>query len=247
MPENTEETPVVVTQEETPEAPVENKISVIEEKRQEAMLRKTELVSTSNTGFIDPIVYAQMKQVATDFIESRAVPKGIENAAQLIMIFQAGYEMGMKPVEAMNGLYIVNGKVTPWGAAVLRQMRKHGWSISYEETSTSCKATVIKGTETHTETFTLDEAEKSGYTKDNYGKEKIGWKDGANRKLKLRYGALSALIKTYIPEVVSGYAGVAEFEIDVVSEPKDKKEAIKAAVQQYEQKVDETFEPQVEE
>jgi len=225
----------------------ETKVITLDSRVEDLKMKKAELVSTSDTGFINPIVYGQMKTMATDFISSKAVPKGIENAEQLIMIFQAGYEMGMKPVEAMNGLYIVNGKVTPWGAAVLRQMRKHGWSIEYTETPTSCTATVTKGNEKHSETFTFEEAEKSGYVKDNYGKDKVGWRDGANRKLKLRYGALSALIKTYIPEVVSGYAGVAEFEIDVVNEPKDKKEQIKAAIEQFEQKVDETFEPQVEE
>jgi len=66
------------------------------------------------------------------------------------------------------------------------------------------------------DTFTFKEAELSGFTKDKYGNVKFGWKAGANRKRKLRYGVLSQIISTYIPEVIGGIAGVAEYSSDYI-------------------------------
>lgn len=214
-----------------------------EEEKQKIQLQKAALVATEQTSFFNPVVYGQMKQMATDFIASKAVPRGIENAEQLIMVFQAGFEMGMKPVEAMNSLYIVNGKITTWGPAVVRRLRSFGWVISYEETDTSCKATVTNGKETYTEEFTFEMAEKSGYTKDRSGNLKVGWIAGANRKLKLRYGAISNIIKSYIPEVLGLYAGVAELELDALPE-QNNKEKVNEAIERRAKRLDGTFVPQ---
>ena len=139
------------------------------------------------------------------------------------MKLQTGWELGMKPIESLNSLYIVNGRVTIWGAALIRQMRKHGWSVSYtDESADGCTivATHRKPVsrdlddETLEDTFLYQDAVDSGYTQDNYGKEKVGWRKGQNRKLKLRYGAASQLAKTYLPEVLGSVAGVAEMDQD---------------------------------
>ena len=227
--------------EELPEARQFAGVDTFEERKQEIQLRKAELVATEQTTFFNPVVYAQMKQMATDFIASKAVPRGIENAEQLIMLFQAGYEMGMKPVEAMNSLYIVNGKITPWGPAVIRRLRTFGWQIKYEETPISCTATVSKANESYTDTFTFEMATKSGYTKDRSGSLKVGWIEGANRTLKMRYGAISTIVKTYIPEVLGIYAGIAELELDAIPEI-DNKEKIKDALERRAKKIDTDFE-----
>lgn len=219
-------------------------VNEYEQRLQEIKLNKAELVATEQTSFFNPVVYGQMKQMATDFINSKAIPKGIENAEQLIMLFQAGYEMGMKPVEAMNSLYIVNGKITPWGPAVLRRLRNFGWSISYKETIDSCTATVTNGSESYTDTFSMEMATKSGYTSSSSG-IKIGWKEGANRVLKLRYGAISNIVKTYLPEVLGIYAGIAELELDAI-ELKDHKDIINQAIQNYTKPLDESHEAKAE-
>ena len=224
------------------EPSVTSVINTFEERKQEIQLRKSELVATEQTTFFNPIVYAQMKQMATDFIASKAVPRGIENAEQLIMVFQAGYEMGMKPVEAMSSLYIVNGKITPWGPAVIRRLRNFGWRINYQETLESCTATVTNGDESYTDTFTFEMAEKSGYTKDRSGSLEVGWIPGANRTLKMRYGAISNIVKTYLPEVLGIYAGIAELEMDAVSELVDNKEKITQALERRAKTIETDFE-----
>jgi hypothetical protein len=71
-----------------------------------------------------------------------------------------------------------------------------------------------KNTEVYEETMTLKMAQDSGYTGTNDGGSKVGWKPGINRKLKLRYGALSIIIKSYIPEILGPASDIAEVAED---------------------------------
>lgn len=186
----------------------------------------------TTTSYFSPAVWGQMKEMATTFIESKALPKNIENAAQAIMIMQAGYEMGMKPLEAVKSLYIVNGQINIWGAALVRRIREHGWTIEYKmgvERGGNVTAIIRKGKERYEQTAYFDSAEKSGYTKDYSGKAKIGWREGTNRELKLKYLAISMLIKTKVAEVLGSINDIQEVAEDypveeIVSDTPKKKE-----------------------
>lgn len=170
---------------------------------------------TQATNFLDPNVYIQLKALAQDFIASKAIPSVWNSAEQVLVGLQTGAEMGMKPMEAMNSLYPVNGAINVWGKATTRRLKEHGWKIEYsDEDQTKCTATVSKGDESYTETFLFKDAELSGYTKDNGGRLKIGWREGMNRRKKLRYGVLSLIISTYIPEVLGSAMGIVEVSDD---------------------------------
>lgn len=174
-----------------------------------------ESVKLISTSYMNPIIWKQMKGMAETFLMSHALPKHIQNVAQAIMIMQAGLEMDMKPVEALQSLYIVNGAINIWGKATTRRLREHGYMIRYEEESdASCTAIVTKGKEKYTETFKFSDAEKSGWTKDSNKNLKVGWREGQNRKLKMRYGALSSIIKSFIPQVLGSANEVAEIAED---------------------------------
>ncbi len=171
---------------------------------------------TQATSILDPNMYIQMKALANDFIASKAIPKHWETPAQVLIGLQAGIEMGMKPMEAINSLYPVNGAINIWGKAVTRRLREHGYQIKFSnESQEAVTATVSKPGEKYTETYTFKEAEESGYTTDNYGKLKIGWKPGITRKKKLRYGALNMIINTYIADVLGSAMGIQELAEDV--------------------------------
>lgn len=169
--------------------------------------------SQIRTDFFDPIVWAQMTGMAQKFVESKALAQS-ENAGTLIMKMQAGREMGMGPIESIKSFYFVRGVINIFGAATTRRLREHGWSIEFRDTPSTCTATITKGTEKYSDTLTFEEANKSGWTHMN-GSLKPGWLEGANRKLKLRYGALSLLIKTYVPEVLGSATDIAEIADDV--------------------------------
>lgn len=169
---------------------------------------------TEVTPFLDPNLYTQLKALANDFIKSKAIPSVWQSSEQVLVGLQTGAEMGMKPMEAMNSLYPVNGAINVWGKATTRRLKEHGWTIRYsKESQETCTATVSKGDEKYTETFTFEEAEASGYTRHN-GQLKIGWRDGMNRRKKLRYGVLSLIISTYLPEVLGSAMGIVEVSDD---------------------------------
>ena len=176
--------------------------------------QKITIRDTQATNFLDPNVYIQLKALAQDFIASKAIPTVWASSEQVLVGLQTGAEMGMKPMEAMNSLYPVNGAINVWGKATTRRIKEHGWTIRFsDETQESCTATVSKGDEEYTETYTFAEAEASGYTKDKYG-VKVGWRAGMNRRKKLRYGVLSLIISTEIPEVLGSAMGIVEVSDD---------------------------------
>ena len=176
-------------------------------------------VMTQNTSVMNPTEHAQMKKIAQEFWASNALNDSFKNPEQIIMALMAGREMGMSFTESVNGFYFVKGKLNIYGKATPSALRRHGWRIKYtDETPESCTATItnVNTGEEITDTFTFDEAKASGFVNDNYGKVKIGWREGANRKRKLRYGVLSQLIHTYVPEVIGGAAGIAEYSQDYI-------------------------------
>ncbi len=174
------------------------------------------LVQTTKTDLVNPIVWKQIKGMAQTMIESRAMPVHIQNVQQAIVVMQAGYEMGMKPMQAINSLYIVKGQVTVWGKAIAGQFIKHGYRLKFKDEPNKTTVTVThKDGFEATETFTFEEAEKSGYTKDRNGKLKFGWREGANRNIKLRYNALNKLAKTQCAEVLGAAVGITEVYQDV--------------------------------
>ena len=186
----------------------------LELRQQEVRLQKATAVATTTTSAFNPIVYSQMKQLAVDLISSGASSADAKSPEQLIVKLQAGFELGMTPVESLNSLYIVSGRVTIWGAALIKRLRLAGWSVQYkDESQEQCTISVAKGDEFIEDTFYYKDAQDSGYTSGQNGL-KIGWKPGQNRKLKLRYGAASQLIKTYLPEVLGLIAGIKEIDED---------------------------------
>lgn len=172
------------------------------------------------TAILNPVAWEQIKGMSATFITLKkqgAIPKQIESQEQLMMIMQAGYEMGMKPLESLKSFYVVNGMLNLWGAAVIKRLREHGFRIKYEhnEQNESVKATVSRPDtdEEYIDTFSFKEAQESGWTA-MYNKIKPGWIKGANRNLKLRYGVISKIVKTYIPEVMGSAHDIADIAID---------------------------------
>ena len=186
---------------------------------------------TETTGVMNPIEYAQVMLVSSNLIAGRAIPQGFQTKEQVFMAIMAGKEMGMGMIESLNSLYFVNGKINLYGAGLVARFRAAGWDIEYEdESDTKCTAVVSRTTKQGTEevkaTFLFEDAEKSGYTKARDGKLKFGWYLGMNRKLKLRYGALNLVAKTYLPEVMGAVRGIVEIEEDatpngIINVPQD--------------------------
>lgn len=195
---------------------------------------KFSIMRSPASSFLNPQAYMQAKYIANDMLKDGALPKGFTTAGMAVIAMQAGAMMDLNWVESLQSLYFVNGAINIWGKAVPNRLRKHGYRFEFlEEDQTHCKARVWKEKsvempsekgqepkleseiiEEYTEDFKYEDAVKSGYTKDNYGKEKIGWKEGINRIKKMRYNVLSLIISTYIPDVLGPVSGIVEVSQD---------------------------------
>lgn len=179
--------------------------------RDEAIKALEVRAATVTSEYMNPQVWKQMLAMADTFAKSKALPSYIQNVYQAQVVLQAGLELGLKPIEAFNSIYIVNGAVNLWGKAVIRQLKRHGYDIEYiESTQEKCKAKVTRGKESYTEELTYEEATAGISSVES----RPGWKKGINRKMKLRYNVLSVIIKSYIPEVLGSAEGVADVAED---------------------------------
>lgn len=192
---------------------------------------KTELsnaVITQQTGVLNPVEYEQMRRMSKDYYASNVFPESYKTADQIMMAMVMGRSMGMTPHESVVNGYFIKGAYNVFGKAVPAAIRRHGWTFYFkDETPESCTVVIkhTKSGEIIEDTFTYADAVASGFTKDNYGKEKMAWRSGSNRKRKLRYGVLSQAVHTYIPDVLGAVGGIAEYTEDYVqSEYQDKDE-----------------------
>lgn len=166
------------------------------------------LVHSGNTvsqisTFFDIGRVNEMYKLAQNFHAANCWGPDVKNPAQALVKIQAGFEMGMAPVEAMNSLYIVNGKITIWGSAMTKRLREHGWKIEYEEKLSEATVTISKGQERYSYTATMDELKKiKSRAAEFAGKDKLKWH------------AISRLIRFHVPEVLG--AGVAYLQEEII-------------------------------
>jgi len=157
--------------------------------------------------FLPQQAWAQIEALTAKLQGSGALPNSIKNSSQLAMVLLAGYEAGMTPMESINSYYIVNGKVTIWGSAVLVQLRRAGYKIKWLKTDdkiASLELVTPDGRDKHEETYTIEEAKASGLTgKDTWIKYP---------KQMLRHKAIAQAVRFFCPEVLGGFYMKEEVE-----------------------------------
>jgi hypothetical protein len=111
--------------------------------------------------------------------------------------------MGMPPMEAVNSLYIVNGKITIYGMAMTKRLRENGWQISYDEKESEVTATIKKDDEEYSYTATKQEVASLS---------KLAYKNSPKDKMK--WHCIGRLIRFYVPEVTGGTVSYLKEEIE---------------------------------
>lgn len=175
----------------------------------------TDVMKASDVSkYFDSQNLNQMFELAEKFHKANCFGGNIKNAEQALVMMQAGFEMGIPPVEALNSLYIVNGKITIYGAAMSKRLKLKGWKIKYEDgglgKSAFCRVVIEKDGEVHEYTATAAELEK-------LGSKAFGFAP----KEKLRWHALSRLIRFEVPEVLD--AGISYLQEEMIDLPQIRK------------------------
>lgn len=127
--------------------------------------------------------------------------KDTKDQSQAIVKILAGREIGLKPIEAMTGIFIVQGKVT-LGANLMAAAIKKSGKYNYVVTKHDDKECAIEFSENGkpigTSTFTIDDAKKAGVYKSGGS-----WAMYPRNMLFAR--AMSNGVKWYCPDVF-GYS-----------------------------------------
>lgn len=120
------------------------------------------------------------------------------DACQAVVKVLAGRELGIGPVTAMTGIYIVKGRVTLSAnlmAAAIRRSGRYDYRVKRLD-ATACEIVFTdSGTEIGTSSFSIKDAENAGLTGDN-------WRKFPRNMLFAR--AMSNGAKWYCPDVFGG-------------------------------------------
>lgn len=161
-------------------------------------------------GGVVPATFEEAYRMANMFSASDLVPKDYRGKPENCMVaMQMGAEIGLKPMQALQGIAVINGRPSIWGDAL--------WSLvqaspvikdcheSFDEATMTATCSIHRyGRSAPTvATFSKLDAEKAGlWNKDG------PWKGYPKRMLKMRARAFAA--RDAVPDVLKGLCSAEE-------------------------------------
>jgi len=178
----------------------------------------TQLATAEKSAWFVPKDLIQAIKLSEQIASSDLAPKDYRGKpANVLIAMQLGFEIGLAPMQSVQGIAIINGRPLVWGDALLGLVMSHHEYYGKEEesSSTGAKCTLSRKTkdgriETVVSEFTLKDAEIAGLL------SKGGvWKQYPKRMLLWR--ARTFAIRDLFADVIKGLSTVEEFqhEIDI--------------------------------
>jgi hypothetical protein len=144
-----------------------------------------ELKVSEQSDLLSPERLDQAMRVADLLASSTFVPKDfIGKPGNILVAMQWGAEIGLKPLQAMQNIAVINGRPSIWGDAMLALVQSSPAYEWHEETEEDARGTCTvkrKGHEPYTVVFTVEDAKKAQL----WGKQGP-WTQYPKRMLKLR-------------------------------------------------------------
>lgn len=133
--------------------------------------------------------------------------------ADVLVTVLYGREMGLTPMQAIQGIYVVNGRPTCGGKLLLAKVRQAGHRVKIKADNKRAECTITRADDPdnpHTELFTIEDAERAKLTgKDvwkQYPKNMLTWRSVAN------------CVNVQCPEVAMGFEITELVEADAAPE-----------------------------
>lgn len=157
----------------------------------------------------------QLMELARVLAPSNLLPHALQGKpADVLITVMYGQELGLSPMQAIQGVYVVKGRPRMSGQLWIAKVRQAGHRLTVSEhTDHGCTVTITRGDtgEEHTETFTLDEAVHAGLVKIREGQpfarsqkgEVLPWESYTKRMLLWR--TVSNCATVICPEVALGF------------------------------------------
>jgi hypothetical protein len=165
-----------------------------------------------------PQTYEQLERFCDTVAHSQMVPKQYRGEPQDIMVtVMHGMEVGLKPLQALQNIAVINGKPSVYGDAAIALVRASGLCAEIKETieeggelAAICYARRKDNGDESTHAFSVTDAEEAGLW------SKPGpWQDYPKRMLQMR--ARSWVLRDLFPDVLQGLY-IAEEARDIPSE-----------------------------
>lgn len=166
-------------------------------------------------GFdLSPQTFEQAMTFSNMLAESDLVPKDFRGKpGNCLIAIQWGSELGLKPLQALSSIAVVNGRAALWGDAVIALVRSSPLCEYVHESDDGHTATCRskrKGEKEHVTTFSMDDAKQAGLA----GKQGP-WTQYPKRMRQVRARAFN--LRDVFPDVLRGMP-VAEEVQDMPTE-----------------------------
>ena len=162
---------------------------------------------TNAITLITPDIYSTFDRMAKDIVSS-GFTKMTE--FQVKYVFLKGYELGVSPLQALDGIYNIQGKPSCSPQFMLALINRSGLLEDIEILVNDTAATVTmkrKDRSVHTEVFSMTDAQKMGLaTKDGWIKQP---------KTMMKWRAVAAAARIVFSDVIQGMYTPEEMGADV--------------------------------
>lgn len=169
------------------------------------------IIKNTNQYDLTPQSFEQLTSFAEIVSKSEMVPKDyVGKPGNIIVAVQMGAELGLKPLQSIQNISIINGRPSLWGDALIALIKNHPICESIKETFSEDDNTAFcevrrKGEEPQKRSFSISEATTAGLiNKDN-------WKKYPKRMIQLRARAWA--LRDVFPDILCGMQ-VAEEQQD---------------------------------
>ena len=163
---------------------------------------------------LSPTTFAEALTLSDYLADSSMVPKDfMGKPGNCLVAIQWGMEIGLKPLQAMQNIAVINGRPSLWGDAVIALARNSPACEYIIETQTATEATCRikrRGEPEQVRTFSMTDAKLAGLS----GKQGP-WSQYPKRMMQMRARAFA--IRDVFPDVLKGLP-VAE---EVMDAPRD--------------------------
>jgi len=151
-----------------------------------------ELTTQGEATFsLSPRSLAEAMEFAKIIASSDMVPKDYLNKpGNVLVAVQTGAELGLKPMQSLQGISVINGRPSIWGDAMRALVISHPEfeDLHEDKQDTYCTVTLKRrGRSAVVTTFTMDDAKKAGLA----GKSGP-WQTAPKRMLQMRAFAFAA-------------------------------------------------------
>jgi hypothetical protein len=144
-----------------------------------------------NTFSLSPRSLAEAMEFAKIIASSDMVPKDyINKPGNVLVAVQTGAELGLKPMQSLQGISVINGRPSVWGDAMRALVISHPEfeDLIEDKQDTYCTVTLKRrGRSAVITTFNMEDAKKAGLA----GKQGP-WQTAPKRMLQMRAFAFAA-------------------------------------------------------